>query len=189
MVETIEELNNHLRVAETQKQESITGSVSNLVQSLQHSITSSLQTMGDKFKESLSGTANDEFTKVTESLGGAARLLESMNAQFMGTQTAMTELVNLAKSSTAEQLALGKTQVEDLTNVLRQFMLHMNETAGSSVNQMAATLTSVVHDLSNKVSELGVKMAETLHKNAEQSLRGPGIFDPLLGLVSGRIYS
>jgi hypothetical protein len=169
MVETIEELNNHLRVAETQKQESITGSVSNLVQSLQHSITSSLQTMGDKFKESLSGTANDEFTKVTESLGGAARLLESMNAQFMGTQTAMTELVSLAKNSTAEQLALGKTQVEDLTNVLRQFMIHMNESAGSSVSQMAATLTGVVHDLSNKVSDLGVKMAETLHKNAEQA--------------------
>lgn len=169
MVESIEELNNHLRAAESQKQESITGSVSSLVQNLQQSITSSLQSMGDKFKESLSGTATDEFTKVTESLGGAARLLENMNAQFMGTQTAMTELVNLAKSSTAEQLALGKTQVEDLTNILRQFMVHMNETAGSSVNQMAATLTSVVHDLSNKVSDLGVRMAETLHKNAEQA--------------------
>lgn len=169
MVESIEELNNHLRVAETQKQESITGSVSGLVQSLQQSITSSLQTMGDKFKESLSGTASDEFTRVTESLGGAARLLENMNAQFMGTQTAMTELVNLAKNSTAEQLALGKTQVEDLTNVLRQFMVHMNESAGSSVNQMAATLTGVVHDLSKKVSDLGVRMAETLHKNAEQA--------------------
>ena len=169
MVETIEGLSNLLRAAESQKQESITGSISTLVQNLQHSITSSLQTMGDKFKESLSGSATNEFTKVTESLGGAARLLENMNAQFMGTQTAMTELVNLAKNSTAEQLALGKTQVEDLTNVLRQFMVHMNETAGSSVSQMAATLTGVVHDLSNKVGELGLKMAETLHKNAEQT--------------------
>jgi hypothetical protein len=169
MVETIEELNNHLRAAETQKQESITGSVSNLVQSLQQSITSSLQTMGDKFKDSLTGTASNEFTKVTESLGGAARLLENMNAQFMGTQTAMTELVNLAKNSTAEQLALGKSQVEDLTNVLRQFMVHMNESAGSSVNQMAATLTGVVHELSSNVNDLSVKMAETLNKNAQQA--------------------
>jgi DNA repair exonuclease SbcCD ATPase subunit len=125
--------------------------------------------MGDKFKESLSGSASAEFTKVTDSLGGAARLLESMNAQFMSTQTSMSELVHLAKSSTAEQLALGKTQVEDLTNVLRQFMVHLNESAGSSVSHMAATLTGVVHDLSNKVGELGVKMAETLHKNAEQA--------------------
>ncbi len=169
MVESIEELNTRLRVAETQKQESITGTLSTLIEGLQQSITSSLQTMGDRFKQSLSGTANDEFARVTESLGGAARLLENMNAQFMGTQTAMTELANLARNSTAEQLALGKTQVEDLTNVLRQFMVHMNESAGSSVNQMAATLTGVVHDLSNKVSDLGVKMAETLHKNAEHA--------------------
>jgi hypothetical protein len=169
MVESIEALNNHLRAAETQKQESITGSVSSLVKGLQESITSSLQTMGDKFKESLSGTATGEFTKVTDSLSGAARLLENMNAQFMGTQAAMTELVNLAKNSTAEQLALGKSQVEDLTSVLRQFMVHMNESAGASVSQMAATLTGVVHDLSNKVSDLGVKMAETFHKNAEQA--------------------
>jgi len=169
MVESIEQLNNHLRVAEAQKQDSITGSISGLVQGLQQSITASLQSMGDKFKESLSGTATDEFSKVTESLGGAARLLENMNAQFMGTQTAMSELVNLAKNSTAEQLALGKTQVEDLTNVLRQFMVHMNESAGASVNQMAATLTGVVHDLSNKVNDLGIKMAETLHRNAEHA--------------------
>jgi len=92
-----------------------------------------------------------------------------MNAQFVGTQTAMAELVNLAKNSTAEQLALGKTQVEYLTNVLKQFMVHMNESAGTSVNQMAATLTGVVHDLSNKVGDLGVKMAETLHKYAEHA--------------------
>jgi hypothetical protein len=169
MVESIEQLNDHLRAAETQKQDSITGSVSGLVQGLQQSITASLQTMGDKFKESLSGTASDEFSKVTESLGGAARLLENMNTQFMGTQTAMTDLVNMAKNSTAEQLALGKTQVEDLTNVLRQFMVHMNESAGASVNQMASTLTGVVHDLSNKVNDLGIKMAETLHKNAEHA--------------------
>ena len=169
MVDTIEELNTQLRIAENQKQESITGSVSGLIQSLQQSITTSLQTMGDKFKESLSGTATGEFSKVTESLGGASRLLESMNVQFSGTQTALTELISLAKSSTAEQLALGKSQVEDLTNVLRQFMVHMNETAGSSVSQMAATLTGVVHDLSSKVNELGVKMADTLHKNAEHA--------------------
>jgi predicted nucleic acid-binding Zn-ribbon protein len=81
----------------------------------------------------------------------------------------MGELVSLAKSSTAEQLALGKSQVEDLTNVLRQFMVHMNETAGSSVTQMAATLTAVVHDLSSRVGDLGVQMADTLQKNAQQA--------------------
>jgi hypothetical protein len=169
MVETIEGLNSQLRLAEAQKQESITGSINGLIESFQQSITTSLQAMGDKFKESLSGTATSEFSKVTESLGGAARLLENMNTQFSGTQSALADLVNLAKNSTAEQLALGKSQVEDLTNVLRQFMVHMNETAGASVTQMAATLTGVVHDLSTKVADLGANMAEALQRNAEQA--------------------
>lgn len=169
MVETIEELDRHLRVAETQKQESITGSVSSLLQNLGDSIGSSLQMMGDKFRESLSGTATGQFTHVAESLGGTARLLENMNAQFQGTQSALTELVNLAKTSTAEQLALGKSQVEDLTAVLRQFMVQMNETAGASVSHMAATLTGVVHDLSNKVNDLGAQMAAALQRSAEQT--------------------
>jgi hypothetical protein len=167
MVETIEELNRNLRAAETQKQDSITGTVTKLLQDLQQSMSSSLQTMGDRFKDSLSGTATAEFAHVTESLGGAARLLENMNAQFQTTQSALTELVNLAKNSTSEQLALGKSQVQDLTGVLRQFMVQMNETAGSSVSHMAATLTGVVHDLSIKVSALGDQMSISLQKSSE----------------------
>jgi hypothetical protein len=169
MVETIEELDRHLRAAETQKQDSITGSVSSLLQNLEGSITSSLQVMGDRFKDSLSGTATSEFARVTESLGGTAHLLATMNAQFQGTQSALEQLVTLAKNSTAEQLALGKSQVEDLTAVLRQFMVQMNESAGASVSRMAATLTGVVHDLSTKVNDLGAQMAAALEKSAEQT--------------------
>jgi hypothetical protein len=169
MVETIEELDRHLRAAEAQKQDSITGSVSTLLQNLEGSITSTLQSMGDRFKDSLSGSATSEFARVTESLGGTAHLLASMNAQFQGTQSALEELVTLAKNSTAEQLALGKSQVEDLTAVLRQFMVQMNESAGASVSRMAATLTGVVHDLSTKVNDLGAQMAAALEKSAEQT--------------------
>jgi hypothetical protein len=42
MVESVEELNNYLRAAEAQKQESITGSVSGLIQGLQQSIPANL---------------------------------------------------------------------------------------------------------------------------------------------------
>lgn len=169
MVETIEELDRHLRAAETQKQDSITGSVASLLQNMEASITSSLQAMGDRFKESLSGTATGEFARVSESLGGTARLLENMNLQFQGTQAALTELVNLAKNSTAEQLALGKNQIEDLTAVLRQFMVQMNDAAGASVKQMATTLTAVVHDLSIKVNDLGTGMAAALQLSADRT--------------------
>jgi len=169
MVDAVEELNRLLRANEAQKQESITGSLERMLLSLERSITASLEGMGERFKESLSGSTMDEFGKVTESLGDTARLLENMNVQSQTTQTALHDLVNMAKSSTAEQMALGRSQVEDLTAVLRQFMAQMNETAGTSVTHMAATLTGVVHELSTRVTELGESMATAMQENTEKA--------------------
>ena len=95
-----------------------------------------------------------------------------MNTQFQGTQAALNELVSFAKSSTTEQMALGKNQVEELTGVLRQLMAQVNETAGTSVNRMAATLTAVVHELSTKVTELGEQMT---HSMVETAGRASGV--------------
>ncbi len=169
MVDAVEELNRLLRAAEVQKQESITSSLQGLLRDLERSIAASLEGMGKRFKESLSGSAMDEFGKVTESLGGTARLLENMNVQSQMTQSALSDLVNMAKSSTVEQMALGKSQVEDLTAVLRQFMSQMNETAGASVTRMAATLTGVVHELSTRVTELGQSMATAMQENTDKA--------------------
>jgi hypothetical protein len=169
MVNAIEELNRLLRAAETQKQETITGSLEGMLRNLERSITTTLEGMGERFKESLSASTMNEFGKVTDSLGGTARLLESMNVQSQVTQSSLKDLVNLAKSSTVEQMALGKSQVEDLTLVLRQFMSQMNETAGSSVTRMASTLTAVVNDLSHKVEELSQSMATTMQENSEKA--------------------
>jgi len=92
-----------------------------------------------------------------------------MNAHFQTTQVALNDLVNFARTSTAEQMALGRNQVEDLTAVLRNLMTQINETAGSSVTQMAATLTAVVHDLSSKVGELGQQMTSAMRESAEKA--------------------
>ena len=154
MVEAIDELNRNLRAAEALKQESITNSVGGLVSQLETSITTTLQAMSKQFSQSLSGAAMDQFAKLADSLGGAATLLESMNTQSQTTQSALAELVNLAKNSTAEQMALGKSQIEDLTNVLRAVVTQIEQTAGNSVTTMGATLTAVVHELSTKVTEL-----------------------------------
>lgn len=169
MVKTIEDLNSLLRAAEAQKQESITASLDTLLQHLEQSITNALEGMGTRFSESLSGTTMQQFDKVVSSLGGTAQLLENMNIQFQGTRSALNDLVQFAKDSTVEQMALGKTQVEELTNVLRGLMTQINETAGSSVSQMAATLTTVVHDLSTKVSELGNQVSNTMLESASKT--------------------
>ena len=81
----------------------------------------------------------------------------------------MAELAGVAIKSSTEQFELSKTQVKASTLVLRQFMGQMNDTAGSSMTHMAATLTGVVRDLSERMDDLGTQMAAALQKSAEQT--------------------
>jgi len=81
----------------------------------------------------------------------------------------LTELISLARSTTVEQMTLGKTQVEELTTVLRALMTQMQEAADTSVSQIAATLTTVVHDLSTRVTELGQQMSQTVTASAGEA--------------------
>jgi hypothetical protein len=90
-------------------------------------------------------------------------------ADMQRDMSAMVELASLTGKSSAEQLELSKTQVKASTAVLRQCILQMNETAGSSVTHMAVTLTGVVRDLSERVNDLGTQMAAALQQSAEQA--------------------
>jgi hypothetical protein len=112
-----------------------------------------------------------QFSKLAESLGGAAAVLEQMNTHNQTTQTALTDLVSFAKESAVEQMALGKTQVEDLTNVLRSMLVQIEQATGSSVNQMGGALTALMADLSSKVVELNeqsrASMVQTSQANSD----------------------
>ena len=169
MVTAIEDLNQMLRAAEAQKQESMVGQLEALLRDIEKSIVTSLEKMGDSFTNSLSGSAMNQFKKVADTLGSTSDLLINMNGQFLMTQNALNDLISLAKSSTSEQMALGKTQVEELTHVLRNLMTQLQEAAGSSVSEMSATLTAVTHNLSEKVSGLGIQMAEIVKQTAGEA--------------------
>ena len=175
MVDSIDQMNGLLRRAEAQKHESITGSLQTMLSSLESSISSSLHQMGDRFSESLSGATMTQFNKVADSLGGAADLLQNMNSQFQMTQSALADLVNLVKSSTVEQVALGKTQVEELTAVLRQMIVQLDETTNTSTNRMAQALTALVADLSSKVTDLNREMARTVEENATRTTQATAV--------------
>ena len=169
LVGAVEELNQLLRATEAQKSDTITGSLDGLLQNLSHSLTSALASLSDRFTQTLSASASQEFDQVVSSLGGTARLLESMNAQFQASQTTLTELVSLARNTTVDQMALGKTQVEELTTVLRGLMAQMQEAADTSVHHIATTLTTVVRDLSTQVAELGQQMSQTVTTSAGEA--------------------
>jgi hypothetical protein len=167
MVTVIEELAQVLRAAEAQKQESITGSLDHLLTKLQESLTQTLDQMSRSFRESISGGAMNEFKGVNDSIEGAAKLLETMNGQFQATQNALADVVQFARASTSDQIALGNRQVEELTQVLRGLMTEMEAKAGSSVQSMGATLTAVVAALSSKVEALGDRMTASLSQSAD----------------------
>jgi DNA anti-recombination protein RmuC len=166
MVSAIDDLNQLLRAAEAQKQESITGSLEGLLNRLEASMTGALSQMGNRFQESLSGGAMSQFQKVTDSLSGAASLLERMNVQFMTTQEKFAQVVDLAKESTSAQAQLGRAQIEELTEVLRGLMAEMKETASTSADRMNRTLATVVQQLSQEVSGLSDKMTSSIIDSA-----------------------
>jgi hypothetical protein len=147
MISTVDELNQTLRKQEEQKQDSMVAQLESLLKNLEHSIVSSLEKMGTSFTDSLSNAAVNEFEKIAGSLNSTSDLLSSMNGQFLTTQAVLDDLIKLAKTSTAEQIAIGQSQVEALTNVLRDLMVQLKETTGSSVTEMSATLTAVTHNL------------------------------------------
>jgi hypothetical protein len=175
MVESIEGLNESLRSAEANRQQALTASLQAMTENLEQSIGQLLSELGSQFSTSLSGAAMGEFGKVTQSLGNTGELLEKMNVQFQATQSGLEELIRHAKTSTVEQMALGRSQVEELTAVLRGLMTQMSESAGRSVSDMASTLTGVVHELASRVSrlsdDLAAKVTEAGNKSSEAASR------------------
>jgi len=169
MVTTIEDMNNLLRASEAAKTDTLSESLAGMISRLEGSLTQSLSKMGEQFTSSLSGNTMAQFSKLAESLGGAAAVLEQMNSHNQTTQTALTDLVTFAKDSAAEQMALGKTQVEDLTNVLRSMLVQIEQATGSSVNNMGAALTAMMADLSSKVVDLNEQTRASMAQTTQAS--------------------
>jgi hypothetical protein len=166
---TFAELRQELSAGRQERQDTIAGSLGDLLGRLEHTLTTALSEIGARFSESLSGSAQQEFARVLNALSDTAHLLDGMNSQFHQTQSGLNELLTMAQNSTAEQMTLGKSQVEELATLMRGLMTQLNETAGLSVTNMAAALTAVVHDLSTKVHDLGQRMAGAVADSAQQA--------------------
>jgi hypothetical protein len=169
MVTAVEDLNQLLRATEAAKSDTISESLAGMISRLEGSLTQSLGKMGEQFTSSLSGSTMTQFSRLSESLAGAASVLEQMNTHNQATQTALTELVTFAKNSATEQMALGRTQVEDLTNVLRSMLVQIEQATGSSVTNMGAALTALMADLSSKVVDLTEQTRASMVQTSQAS--------------------
>lgn len=167
--QAVEGLVQWLQSAEMHRAESTTGRLEGMLEQLGDSLTTTLRQMSAGFAQTLSQAANAELTGVAQALNGSAQLLADMNTQFRAAQATMTEVMAMAKHSTAAQMSASKAQVEELTVTLRAMMAQMHDSTGVSVDRMAATLTAVVHNLSTRVTEMSDRLSATVTAQAGQA--------------------
>jgi hypothetical protein len=129
---------------------------------LQQGMSDSIEPMLERMMTAL---AHQQETLTHACTGLMQHLAQSLDTGLERMSGRFTESLQ----TTTEQMALGKTQVEDFTAALQGFMGQMHETTGLSVHQMAAALTTVVHDLSAKVAELSQQMTQTVIDSAGQA--------------------
>jgi hypothetical protein len=169
MVVAVEGLNQLLRAAESAKNDTISDSLSEMIAKLESSLTDSLGKMGQQFASTLSGNSMTQFARVSESIAGAASVFEKMTIHNQETQTVLSDIVALAKNSTAEQMALGRSQLEDLTNILRAMLTQIEQATGSSVNSMGTALTAMMTDLSSNVADLTRQSQQSMIQTSQAS--------------------
>jgi hypothetical protein len=169
MVTAIDNLSALLRAAEAEKHKSMTDELGGLLGNFNRGIQAALEELGTKFNATLTGSAQTQFGEVIESLGSTALLLKEMNNQFSVNQGVLSDLIQLAKETTTNQMSQGQTQVEELSTLLKQLMVQMEERTGQSLGSVQQTLAAVTLDISNKVTDISVQMASMVEETTDKS--------------------
>jgi hypothetical protein len=128
--------------------------------------------MGEDFHNALTGAARQEFGNVAGTLEATRQMLSDMNLRFEAMQTAFTAVIDKAERSASTQMAMGREQVEALTQLMNSLMVKMQESADQSLGNVRSQLTLVVSDLAEKVGVLSQDMmaaAERVAKEAQNS--------------------
>lgn len=169
MTATLEGLQSAIVGLETQKQESVAGEFSKLLQSLETSMVHALSKMGADFHEALSGAANREFGNVQGTLEATRQMLSDMNAQFGSMQAVFSRIIEKAEQTTSDQIRTGREQTDALTALMNGLMLKMQETADQNLTNVRSQLTIVVSDLAEKVGTVSKDMMAAAENVAKQS--------------------
>ena len=145
----------------------MTGKIEELLTDLKDSLSFTIKEMSKEFNKSLTGSAQDQFNDVVKSIGDTAAILSGMNTQFTGTQEALTELINLSKVSTKDQLAEGSTELKKMVNNLDGFMLTiearfavLSDAMKQSIEGSAEKSTQAADGIMAKVGELNQQSVE-----------------------------
>ena len=159
---TMQELTATVRRLEETKQESVVGELHGLLGSLEQSLRDTLGDMGRQFQTALTGSTKDEFGALADVIKGSASVVEQMNANFTVLQSTLQAVVDEARSTTSAQMRAGSEQTERLNTLVEGLMVRLNDTASQNYQQLTGTLTTVVSDLSTRVTSLSEDLVKTV---------------------------
>jgi archaellum component FlaC len=154
---------------EQNKQESVIGQIRELTDSLERSLRETLGEMGRQFQAALTGSTKDEFGQLAGIIQGSAGVVEQMNANFAILQGTLQTVVQEARKSTTEQMTAGVEQTQRLNALVEGLMVRLNESANQNYSQMSSTLTTVVTELSTRVTKLSEDLVQTVTATAERT--------------------
>ncbi len=147
----------------------IKNGLSRLLDGFEESLRSAFTMIADR----LDGTSQDNghgyFARMSDSLDEMIRQMEVMSGQFAANQTMLGDMMSLARSTSAEEVTSRQAQVEQLTEVVSDLMVKLQEKTAESTGSMERALASITFDMSNKVIEVSKQMADVLEKNSEIS--------------------
>jgi hypothetical protein len=169
MAGSLDQLQAAILHLESQKQDSVTGELERMTKALEESISSALSNMGREFRDALSGSARDEFGNVQGTLETTRHVLTEMNSQFGQMQQALAVIIAKVEETTTDQLRTGREQTEALSALMHGLMNKLQQAAEDNLSSVQAKLTSVVGDLTDKVTGLSVDMMDAAKNMASHS--------------------
>jgi hypothetical protein len=166
---TLVDLSSAITALESQKQESVTGELKALLQSVEASIVGTLSKMGGEFQQALTGAASQEFGNVQGTLESTRTMLGEMNSQFSEVQRAFSLIVQKAEEATSNQLVNGRQQTEALTAVMHTLIDKLHKSSDENVGAIRNQLTIVVADLSDRIGALSQELLVASQNATNQS--------------------
>ncbi len=160
LLESIREMNQLLKRSEQTRQESISGQVEGLLKNLQKSLSESIDRMSREFSTSLTGNAQDQFKRVAESVGATAEVLTN-------TQSALQELITLAKQSTENQFHNSSALIERMVNTLGDTMGQLV----SKIDGLSAKMTSTIEGTAERSAEAAGSIINEMRDLTSQSMQ------------------
>ena len=186
MTTAIEDLTTVLKADRQKNQESTNEQLEALLLNLDKSLQASLETLARSFNDSLTRSTKGHFDGVASSLSGTSALLERMNTQFLENQNTLRDLIAVARNATTDQMAIGRSQVEQLTAILAELMVKLEEKTGESIGSMERAMSTVTANISDKVGDLTDHMAARVQESTESSAKGAKLLLDEAGVLNAR---